>query len=705
MSDMPKTYDPSTVETTIYEQWLAADVFAPDGRGSRADASKPPFVIIQPPPNVTGALHLGHAQRTAVEDALTRHARMSGRPTLWLPGMDHASIAAQVVLDRILATEGESRASLGRDAYLDRMRAFVATTRPIMRGQLERVGGSLDWGRERFTMDDGSARAVRTAFKRLFDDGLAYRTEALVNWCPGCRTSVSDLEVIADPGDRHAVDHPLPPHRAGRPARTRRRDRRGDDTAGDAARRHGRGRASGRRPLRVARGAPGAHPLRRARRAGHRRRRGRPRLRHGRREGHAGARPDGPGDRRAPQPGAGHGPRRCGPRQLPGGLRGPRPARGAPPHRGRPRGGRRPGRHRAARDGRGALPAQRRRHRATAQDTVVPAHGAAGRQGPRGRARRTDAVRAAALREGLLRLAGADPRLEPEPPAVVGPPHPGLVLPGRPRDRLRPGRGPRRVRRLRPAGGRAGAGSGHLRHVVQQRPVALLHPGLAGPDGRPGALLPGLGHGDRLRHHLLLGRPDDDAGGVADRAGPLRGGLPLGPRARPLRPEDVQDQGQRRRPARRDRRHRGRQPALRAGQRGRPGRRPAARPDTAGGRPQLRQQAVERGPLRPWRATGRPPRRLTARPAGPRRPRAGRALAAGRPRRHDRRGHACLRVAPAGRRDARAARGHLEHLLRPVPGAGQGPPGGPCLHARRSGTPPGGCSCGRSTATCASSTR
>ena len=197
--DMPKAYDPSAVETGIYERWLAADVFAPDGTGSRADPAKLPFVIIQPPPNVTGALHLGHAQRTAVEDALIRHARMSGRPTLWLPGMDHASIAAQVVLDRMLAKEGQSRASLGREAYLDRMRAFVAATRPIMRGQLERVGGSLDWGRERFTMDDRSAQAVRTAFKRLFDDGLAYRTEALVNWCPGCRTSVSDLEVIATP--------------------------------------------------------------------------------------------------------------------------------------------------------------------------------------------------------------------------------------------------------------------------------------------------------------------------------------------------------------------------------------------------------------------------------------------------------------------------------------------------------------------------
>ncbi|MFI5262616.1 MAG: class I tRNA ligase family protein, partial [Candidatus Limnocylindrales bacterium] len=196
---MPKTYDPSTVEADLYRRWLAADVFAPDGAGSRADPSRPPFVIIQPPPNVTGALHLGHAQRTAVEDALARHARMQGRPTLWLPGKDHASIAAQVVLDGILAREGESRASLGRERYLQRMRAFVETTRHVITAQLERVGASLDWSRERFTMDEGSALAVRTAFKRLFDDGLAYRTEALVNWCPGCRTSVSDLEVIATP--------------------------------------------------------------------------------------------------------------------------------------------------------------------------------------------------------------------------------------------------------------------------------------------------------------------------------------------------------------------------------------------------------------------------------------------------------------------------------------------------------------------------
>jgi valyl-tRNA synthetase len=190
-------YQPATVEGPVYERWLAADVFAPDGSGSTADPALPPFTIIQPPPNVTGSLHLGHAQRSAVEDLMVRHARMLGRQALFLPGLDHASIAAQVVLDRILAREGESRESLGRERYLERMREFVDRTRPIMLGQQRRVGASVDWGRLRYTMDDASARSVRVAFKRLYDDGLAYRTEALVNWCPGDRTSLSDLEVNA----------------------------------------------------------------------------------------------------------------------------------------------------------------------------------------------------------------------------------------------------------------------------------------------------------------------------------------------------------------------------------------------------------------------------------------------------------------------------------------------------------------------------
>jgi valyl-tRNA synthetase len=196
---LPKAYRPADVEGRIYERWIAADVFAPDGAGSTADPAMPPFVVIQPPPNITGSLHLGHAQRSAVEDLMIRHARMLGRPTLWLPGLDHASIAAQFVLDRILEKEGESRQTHGRERYLERMRAFVEETRPVMLGQQRRVGASLDWGRLRYTMDDGSAKAVRTAFDRLYRDGLAYRTEALVNWCPGCRTSVSDLEVIGTP--------------------------------------------------------------------------------------------------------------------------------------------------------------------------------------------------------------------------------------------------------------------------------------------------------------------------------------------------------------------------------------------------------------------------------------------------------------------------------------------------------------------------
>ena len=198
-TELPKAYRPTDVEGAIYERWLAADVFAPDGRGTNADPDAAPFTIIQPPPNVTGSLHLGHAQRATVEDLMVRHARMAGRPALFLPGLDHASIAAQFVLDRILAKEGESRQSLGRERYLERMRQFVAETRETILGQERRLGASYDWSRLRFTMDEGSAKAVRAAFKTLFDRGLAYRTEALINWCPGCRTSVSDLEVISTP--------------------------------------------------------------------------------------------------------------------------------------------------------------------------------------------------------------------------------------------------------------------------------------------------------------------------------------------------------------------------------------------------------------------------------------------------------------------------------------------------------------------------
>jgi valyl-tRNA synthetase len=191
--ELAPRYDAAAVEPAIYERWMAADAFRP---ADRAPEGAEPFVIIQPPPNVTGALHLGHAARTTVEDTLIRYHRMRGDDTLWLPGVDHASIAAQFVLDRILAEEGENRASLGREKYLERMWQFMGETRDLITNQHFRLGASADWSRTRFTMDEGSARAVRVAFKRLWDAGLVYRGEALVNWCPRCLTTISDLENV-----------------------------------------------------------------------------------------------------------------------------------------------------------------------------------------------------------------------------------------------------------------------------------------------------------------------------------------------------------------------------------------------------------------------------------------------------------------------------------------------------------------------------
>ncbi len=192
-SELAPRYAAADVEPGIYERWVASGAFAPAAE-PRPGARR--FVIIQPPPNVTGALHLGHALTAYVEDIMVRYHRMRGDDTLWLPGVDHASIAAQFVLDRILAEEGESRQSLGRERYLERMWQFMDETRDMIGRQHRRLGASLDWSRLRFTMDDGSARAVRVAFKKLWDAGLAYRGEALVNWCPRCRTTISDLENI-----------------------------------------------------------------------------------------------------------------------------------------------------------------------------------------------------------------------------------------------------------------------------------------------------------------------------------------------------------------------------------------------------------------------------------------------------------------------------------------------------------------------------
>ncbi len=192
-SELAPRYDAAAVEPAIYEKWLDSGAFAP--AESRPESAER-FVITMPPPNVTGALHMGHALTFSVEDTMIRYHRMRGDDTLWVPGVDHASIGAQFVLDKILAEEGETRQTLGRERYLERMWSFMDETRDVIGLQLRRLGCSADWGRNRFTMDEQSARAVRVAFRRLWDAGLVYRGEALVTWCPRCRTTISDLETV-----------------------------------------------------------------------------------------------------------------------------------------------------------------------------------------------------------------------------------------------------------------------------------------------------------------------------------------------------------------------------------------------------------------------------------------------------------------------------------------------------------------------------
>jgi len=188
--EMPKAYEPGKVEQKWYKFWLEKDYFTP-----KIDLGKKPFVIIMPPPNVTGELHIGHALTTALEDIMTRWHRMKGDPSLWLPGVDHAGIAAQVVVEQLLAEEGLDRHQLGRDKFLEGMRQWAEKCRRTITEQHYRLGASCDWSREHFTLDEGPSRAVRTAFVRLYQKGLIYRGERIINWCPRCATALSDLEV------------------------------------------------------------------------------------------------------------------------------------------------------------------------------------------------------------------------------------------------------------------------------------------------------------------------------------------------------------------------------------------------------------------------------------------------------------------------------------------------------------------------------
>jgi valyl-tRNA synthetase len=188
--EMPKAYNPAAVERSLYERWEKAGYFK-----AEIVPGKEPFTIIMPPPNLTGELHLGHAMMDTVEDILTRWHRMKGDPTLWLPGVDHAALAVNTLVERELQAEGLDRREIGREKFLERVWAFVNRSRARIFTQHKRLGVSCDWSRERFTMDPGPARAVRTIFKRLFDDGLIYRGNRIINWCPRCLSALSDLEV------------------------------------------------------------------------------------------------------------------------------------------------------------------------------------------------------------------------------------------------------------------------------------------------------------------------------------------------------------------------------------------------------------------------------------------------------------------------------------------------------------------------------
>jgi valyl-tRNA synthetase len=204
--EMPKAYEPGKVEQKWYDFWMEKGYFTP-----KIDWKQKPFVIIMPPPNVTGELHLGHALESALQDIMTRWHRMKGEPALWLPGVDHAAIAAQVVVERELAKEGLDRYQLGREKFLERMRQWVKDCRHIITEQRRKLGASCDWSRERYTMDEASNRAVRTAFVRLYEKGLIYRGERIINWCPRCATALSDLEIDHQDVNGHLwyVNYPL----------------------------------------------------------------------------------------------------------------------------------------------------------------------------------------------------------------------------------------------------------------------------------------------------------------------------------------------------------------------------------------------------------------------------------------------------------------------------------------------------------------
>jgi valyl-tRNA synthetase len=199
-ASLPTQYAPAEVEGKLYERWIKAGYFQADPA-----SGKPTHSIVIPPPNVTGSLHIGHALDHTLQDAITRRRRMQGFETLWLPGMDHAGIATQNVVEKEIAKQGLSRHDLGREAFVETVWRWKDDFGGRILTQMRRLGVSVDWSRERFTFDEGLSRAVQTIFKRLYDDGLIYRAERIINWCPRCLTALSDIEVEHQDDDGELV--------------------------------------------------------------------------------------------------------------------------------------------------------------------------------------------------------------------------------------------------------------------------------------------------------------------------------------------------------------------------------------------------------------------------------------------------------------------------------------------------------------------
>ena len=211
--EMDSIYDPQATETRLYDWWESRGYFRPETlvELGLADAQGPAWCITMPPPNVTGALHLGHAMTAAVEDLMTRYYRMQGFEALFLPGSDHAGIATQNVVERELAKRGQNRHELGREKFVEKVWEWKEVYLARITEQHKRLGVSCDWQRDRFTLDEGLSHAVRTAFVRLYDKGLIYRGAYLVNWCPRCESAISDLEAIPEEHDTHlwTIRYPL----------------------------------------------------------------------------------------------------------------------------------------------------------------------------------------------------------------------------------------------------------------------------------------------------------------------------------------------------------------------------------------------------------------------------------------------------------------------------------------------------------------